>query len=60
MLKAISAFLLLFWVLSLIVQAGTLAALFALSAVALYGVDYALSHSNRTSRSSQRIREPLL
>ena len=60
MLKAISAFLLLFWVLSLIVQAGTLAALFALSALGLYAVDYALSHSDRTSRSSQRIREPLL
>ncbi len=56
MLKAISAFLLLFWVLSLIVHASTLAALFAVSALALYATDYALSHSSRTSRSSQRYR----
>ena len=60
MLKAISAFFLLFWVLSLIVQAGTLGDLFALSALALYAVDFALSHSGRNPRPTTRMRENVL
>lgn len=60
MLKAISAFLLIFWILCLIVQAGKLGDLFALSALVLYGVDVALSHSARNSRHSTRMRETVL
>ena len=60
MLKAISAFLLLFWILSLIVQAGKLGDLFALSALALYVIGYALAHSGRNSRTSTRMRETVL
>lgn len=59
MLKAISAFLLLFWILSLIVQAGKLGDFFALSALATYAIDFASSHFSRNSRPSPRMRETL-
>lgn len=59
MLKEISAFLLLFWILCLIVHAGKLGDLFALSALALFAIDFALSHSGRNSRTPARMREPV-
>jgi len=60
MLKAISAFLLLFSILSVIVQADKLGDLFALGALAVYAIDFALSHSARNSRPSTRMRETVL
>ena len=60
MLKAISAFLLLFSILSVIVQAGKLGDVFALSALALYAIDFALSHFARNPHHSTRMRETVL
>jgi hypothetical protein len=60
MLKAISAFLLLFAILSVIVQAGKLGDLFALSAVGVYAIDFALTYAARNARQSTRMRETIL
>jgi hypothetical protein len=60
MLKACSAFLLLFWVLSLIVGAGTLGEFFVLGAAALYAIDLALTHSSPSSRPSPRVGQTVL
>lgn len=60
MLKAFGAFLLLFWLLSLLVHANGLGHVFGWSALALFAMDILLSYFGGNPRSSKVPGEPLL
>jgi len=53
MLKAIGAFLLVFWLLSMVVQASGLEVLFAVAAAVLFGLDLLISYFRKLPRTTR-------